>query len=332
MESDRMGHLLPALTQAKLDNQRDVVLNERRQNYENRPYGLASIATLASLFPPDHPYHWPTIGFPDDLRAASLADVRSFFERYYHPGNASLAMAGDVGVGEALDLARRYFEPIPAGPPVPPPGSVPARDAPVRIVLEDRVEMPRVYFAWPSDRAFGPDDAPLDLAAEILANGKTARLYRPLVYERRIATDVAAAQNSRELAGFFQIVATASPGSSLEAIEATAIEELRRLADTGPEDGELERVRTLAEASFVYRLQTVGGFGGISDQLNAYNTLCRDPGYFDRDLARYRDATPGDVRRVVSRLLGGPPVVALSVVPRGRPELALPGSVPLSVS
>src|SRR5512142_1296037 len=149
MESDRMGYLLPALTQAKFENQRDVVLNERRQNYENRPYGLAPMAILEALFPPDHSYHWPTIGVPDDLRAATLDEVHRFFAAYYHPGNASLALAGDIEPAAALDLARRYFGDIPPGPRV-----APVRPAPVslggetRVLLEDRVELPRVYMTW----------------------------------------------------------------------------------------------------------------------------------------------------------------------------------------
>ena len=178
MESDRMAHLLPALTPAKFDNQREVVLNERRQNYENRPYGLATMATVAALFPPDHPYSWLTIGSADDLRASTLDEARTFFETFYHPGNASLAIAGDIDVEEALDLVDAYFGDVPAGPDVGPVrSSEPQLAGPVRLLHEDRVELPRLYLAWHSPAMFAPGDAELDLIADVLTNGKNSRLY-----------------------------------------------------------------------------------------------------------------------------------------------------------
>ena len=325
MESDRMGHLLPALTAARFENQRDVVLNERRQNYENRPYGLATMATVAALYPSDHPYHWLTIGSPDDLRAASLDEVRAFFERYYHPGNASLAVAGDVSEVEALDLVDAYFGEIPAGPPVDAVRAEASLAAPVRLLLEDRVELPRLYLAWHSPAMFHPGDAELDLLADVLTNGKTSRLYHALVYTRRIATEVAAFQNSRELAGFFQVIATAAPGHTLGELERAIDEEIERLAGAGPDASELERSLTQAEAQFVYRLQTVGGFGGKSDQLNAYNVFLGEPGFFEQDLARYRAATTESLRDAARTTLGAPRVT-LSVVPHGLTDLAAAGS------
>jgi zinc protease len=333
MESDRMGFLLPALTEAKFTNQRDVVLNERRQNYENRPYGLAPMAMLAALFPPDHPYHWTTIGEIADLHAAKLDEVHQFFRTYYHPGNASLALAGDFDEQEAVDLARAYFEELPAGPhvnPVRPDGA--ALQADQRLLLEDRVELSRLYLAWLTPAIFAEGDADLDLAADILANGKTSRLYRRLVYDERIATDVSAAQNSRELVGFGQLAATAAPGHTLVEIEAAVTEEVARLAAEGPSDAEIERCQAQAEAQFMFRLQTVGGFGGKSDQLNAYNTFVGNPGFFDRDLARYHAVTRQSLQDAVRRHLDHNRRVALSIVPRGRPELALPGSQPAHVS
>jgi zinc protease len=334
MESDRMGYLLPALTEAKFRNQRDVVLNERRQNYENRPYGFASMAMVDALFPPDHPYHWLTIGSPADLMAASLDDVRGFFETYYHPGNASLALAGDVSARDAIALARGYFEPLPRGPelpgiPVPP---IPRRGADLRLLLEDRVELPRLYVGWHSPPLFAPGDAELDLAADILANGKTSRLYRALVYDRRVAIEVAASQNSRELGGFFQLIVTPAPGHSLETVERTVRDEVARLAADGPTRDELGRALAQAEAQFMYRLQTVGGFGGKSDQLNAYNVLLGEPAYFDRDLERYLATTPERLRRAAAEWLAPDERVIVSVVPAGRPELALPGSGPVVMS
>jgi len=333
MESDRMGFLLPALTPAKFANQRDVVLNERRQNYENRPYGLAPMAMLAALFPPDHPYHWTTIGEVADLLAVKLEDVQEFFRTYYHPANASLAIAGDFDPEDALALARAYFEPIPAGPDVAPVRpAVPEIATEQRLLLEDRVELPRLYMAWQSPAIFEAADAELDLAADLLANGKTSRLYERLVFKERVATDVSAAQNSREAGGFMQLAATAAPGRTLSEIEAVVSDEVARLASEGPSADELERCRVQAEAQFIFRLQTVGGFGGKSDQLNAYNTYVGDPGYFDRDLQRYRDVTGETIRSAVERHVDQPHRVLLSVVPRGRSDLGLADATPAVVS
>jgi zinc protease len=333
MESDRMGFLLPALTDAKFSNQRDVVLNERRQNYENRPYGLATMAMLAALFPADHPYHWTTIGEIADLHAAKIDEVRHFFSSYYHPANASLAIAGDIDAPRALELARAYFEDLEPGPtvdPVIPEAAV--LHGETRLVLEDRIELPRLYIAWLTPAMFADNDAELDLAADVLANGKTSRLYRRLVYEQRIATDVSAAQNSREIAGFVQVAATAAPGHTLAEIERAIVSEVEQLAADGPTDDEIERGRVQAEAQFVFRLQSIGGFGGKSDQLNAYNVFMRDPGYFDRDLARYQRVTKISLQDAVRRYLANTRRVALSVVPRGRAILGLSDSIPAQVS
>jgi zinc protease len=332
MESDRMGYLLPALTQAKFDNQRDVVLNERRQNYENRPYGLASMAILAALYPPDHPYHWTTIGEIADLNTARLEEAQAFYRRYYHPANASLAIAGDIDSTAALELAIAYFGDIEPGPVVEPVVADAALERDVRLLLEDRVELSRLHIAWLTPAMFAPFDAELDLAADVLANGKTSRLYRRLVFEERIATDVSAAQNSRELGGFLQLTATAAPGHRLAELERVVVEEIKRLETGGPTPDEMERGRVQAEAQFVFRLQTVGGFGGKSDQLNAYNVLVDDPAYFDRDLARYQSATARSLQDAVGRFLGKASRVTLSIVPRGRPDLAVPDSSQAVVS
>ncbi|HEX6465118.1 MAG TPA: pitrilysin family protein, partial [Vicinamibacterales bacterium] len=328
MESDRMGYLLPALTDAKFANQREVVLNERRQNYENRPYGLAGMAIVDALYPPSHPYHWLTIGAAEDIRAAHIDDVRAFFQRFYHPGNASLALAGNIDTRRGLQLAESYFAEIPGGS-RPEPVSVPQPGGPtddIRLVLEDRVELPRLYLAWHSPALFADGDAELDLVAEVLSGGKTSRLYRALVYEQRIATEVAASQNSRELGSFFQVVATAAPGRTLAEVERAITKEIGTVLDKGPTAGELDRCLAQAEAHFLFRLQTVGGFGGKSDQLNAYNTFLGDPGYFEQDLGRYRSATTSSLRASAVRYLQPSRRVMLSVVPRGRVALALPGS------
>ena len=332
MESDRMGYLLPALTPERFETQRDVVLNERRQNYENRPYGMALMALSEALFPPDHPYHWLTIGAADDLRAMQFEDVRAFFRTYYHPANASLALAGDVDSERAFALAEKYFGDIPGGErprPVEARASLPRE---VRIVLEDRVELPRVYMAWHSPAMFADGDAEADLLADLLANGKTSRLYRTLVYDKRMALDVSAYQHSREISSFFLLASTAAPGTSLTDITALIDERIQQVADDGPVDQEMERGLAQAEAHFMYRLQTVGGFGGKSDQLNAYNIFRGDPDFFAGDLERYRAATRESVRNAARKYLAFDRRVLLSIVPRGQAALALPGSEPVTVA
>jgi zinc protease len=332
MESDRMGYLLPALTMQKFETQREVVLNERRQNYENRPYGLATSAILAALFPPDHPYHWMTIGETADLKAATFDEVRDFFKIYYHPTNASLVVAGDIDTAQAIERVRAHFEEISPGPA---PSRLQPRaelEAERRLLLEDRIELPRLYMAWHSPAMFTDGDAEMDLLSDLFANGKVSRLYKSLVYERRIATEVMAFQNSRELAGFWQVVATAAPGHALEDLRLGIDEELTRLSDEGPTEDEMLRGHAQIEAQFVYRLQTLGGFGGKADQLNAYSVFVDDPGYFERDLARYANVTAGDLHRATRQYLRKDNRVALSVVPQGKLSLALPHSRPAVVS
>ena len=332
MESDRMGYLLPALTPERFETQRNVVLNERRQTYENRPYGLAMMAVMSELFPPEHPYHWMTIGSAEDLREMQFEDVRAFFRAYYHPSNASLVLAGDLEVERAFDLAEEYFGDLPGGTRPPVVTAAAALTAEHRIVLEDRVELPRVYLTYHSPAMFAAGDADLDLVGELLGNGKSSRLYRRLVYEERTAVDVSAHQNSRELGSFFLIAATAAPGRTLTEVVAMLDAELQHLATGGPTDAEMERVLAQAEAQFVYRLQTVGGFGGKSDQLNAYNVLKGDPGFFAHDLERYRAATSASIRETAREYLRPDRRLILSVVPRGQAALALPGSRPVSVA
>ena len=334
MESDRMAYLLPALSQEKFDNQRDVVLNERRQNYENRPYGLAGMALAEALYPPSHPYRWMTIGAPEDLRAAKLEGAHQFFRKYYHPGNASLTLAGDVDTDLAISLARKHFEDIEPGPasiPLNTDRAVVKSQGEIRLLIEDLVELPRLYLAWRTPALFLPGDAELDVLADILTNGKASRLYRKLVHDRRIVTDIAAAQDSRELSSFFQIVATAAPGHDLAEVERAVTDEVDYIVDAGPSTDDLERSMVQAESQFVYRLGTVGGFGGKSDQLNAYNVFLGDPGYFERDLMRYQDATISRIQEV-SSFLSRTERVVLSVVPKGCHQLAVADSRPVSVS
>ena len=230
-----------------------------------------------------------------------------------------------------VDLASAYFGDVPAGPRVGPVRRDAELAGPVRLLHEDRVELPRLYLAWHSPAMFAPGDAELDLIADLLSNGKNSRLYHSLVYTRRMATEVAAFQNSRELASFFQVIVTAAPGHTLAEIEQVVTEEIAALAADGPTESELERSLAQAEAQFVYRLQTVGGFGGKSDQLNAYTVFLDEPGYFDRDLARYQQTSVASLRDDVRRYLTTDRRVTLSVVPQGSTDLAIAGSEPAVV-
>jgi zinc protease len=317
VESDRMGFLLPTLTQEKLDNQREVVRNERRQNYEMRPYGLVWERLLASLWNPEFPYHWLPIGSHEDLQAATLDDVKEFFTRFYGPENAVLAIAGDVDAARARALAERWFGPIPGKAP-------PAHQAPEpvplaaerRVTMDDRVQLPRLYLAWQTPKAFAPGDAALDLVGQILADGKSARLVRRLVMEERIAQDVMAGQMSQALGSMFMVMATPKPGVGLDRLEREIDEEIARLAAAPPSDEELQRAKNKIEAGAIFGLEPVGGFGGRAATLAGYYLRTGDPGYLEEDLARYRRATAADVSDAARRFLRKDARVVLTVTPR----------------
>ena len=322
LEADRMGGLLPALTQSHLDAQRDVVKNERRQSYENRPYGLASETLLAALYPPTHPYNWPVIGSMADLSAATLDDVRAFFRTFYAPNNATIAVAGDTSVSRVRTAVEHYFADIPRGTPVSTPAAQPVvLQAERRLVLEDEVSLPRLYIAWHSPAAFADDDAALDTAGSIMAFGRASRLHRKLVYEQQIAQSVTAYQSASLLASTFRIVITARPDVPLARLEQAARAEIDAIATHGVTEEELERARNGIETTFVDALQNVGGFGGRADQLNMYLYHVGEPDYVARDLARYHSLTRDDVRAAVAAHLQRPAVI-LSVIPQGRHDLA----------
>ncbi len=316
IESDRMGWLLPTLDQAKLDNQRSVVRNERRQNYEMAPYGLAGDRLMANLWDPAFPYHWLTIGSHEDLERASLEDVREFFQAWYGPGNAVLAIAGDFEPAEAKRLVQKWFGPIPARNP-------PARTVPTplpitaekRVTMPDRVQLPRLFMAWQTPKLYAPGDAALDVLSDVLSGGKSGRLTARLEIKERIAQDVSAGQVSQAYASFFVVDATPKPGVSLERLEKAIDEELARLAATPPTAEEFERARNKIEAAAVFRLEPVGGFGGRAAALAHYYVRTGDPGYLERDLQRYRSLTPEDVSAAVRTFLRNDARVVLEVVP-----------------
>lgn len=322
LEADRMAGLLPAITPTQLEAQRDVVRNERRQSYENRPYGLASETLIAELYPTGHPYSWPVIGSMADIGAVTMEDVHAFFRTYYAPNNATIAVAGDAQVGRVRTLVEQYFADIPRGPAIrrnePPPATLVTER---RVVMEDNVTLPRLYMAWHSPAAFAAGDEALDVAASVLAGGRASRLYRSLVRERQVAQSVTAYQSSALLTSTFMVIITARPGISLDLLERAVRVELEAIASRGIERHELERARNGIETDFVDSLQTVGGFGGRADQLNLYLFHTGDPGYLTEDLRRYRLLDRADVRDAVAAHLMAPSVV-LSVVPRGRADLA----------
>ena len=317
LESDRMGYLLPAMTQEKLDNQRNVVKNERRQGLENQPYGKVEELLPALLYPADHPYSWSVIGSQEDLTRASREDVEEFFRMYYTPNNASLCIAGDFDPKTARALAEKYFAGIPAGPAINRLQTwIPKLNGEKRMTAEDRVSLPRIYIAWHTPAYYAAGDAELDILGSVLSQGKTSRLYKSLVYEKQIAQDVRAYQSSRELGSNFQIEVTAKPGRGLEEIEKAVEKELDALKDSGVTEAELTQAKNNFESNYVWRLENTGGFGGKADRLNEYNVLLGDPDRFQWDLDRHLNLTAADVVKVAREFLGRDRVV-LSILPSG---------------
>jgi zinc protease len=319
LEADRMGFLLPTLDQPKLDLQRDVVKNERRERVDNVPYGRSGEVLLAALFPAGHPYAWPIIGSMDDLSAASLEDVHAFFRRYYAPNNASLVIAGDFDADSARAWIHRYFADIPRGTPVTRRQTIPPvtlqRDT--FLILEDRVQLPRVYFTWHTVRAFHEDDAALDILADVLSVGNNSRLFNRLVYELQSAQTVSASQSSGLVDGWFTVMVHARPQNSPADLARIANEEIGRVAREGITERELQRAQNRLRSSFLNGLASVLG---KADQLNFYNYYAGTPDYVQQDAARYDRVTREDVQRVAARYLGASRVV-LTVVPEGQREM-----------
>jgi zinc protease len=320
VESDRMAHLLDAMTPQKVDGQRDVVKNERRQSYENAPYGKAYLALPSLLYPKGHPYSWTTIGSMEDLGAASYDDVVAFFKRYYVPNNASLVIAGDIDIARTRQLVEKWFSHIPRGPNVAPLVVPPVQlEGVKREALTDKVQLPKLHLAWHSPAQFTPGDAALDLVASILTNGRSSRLYRRLVYELQIAQSVEAYQASQALGSVFNIEVLARPGQSLEKVMAIVDEELETLRTTPVASSELARALTQVEADFYRAMERVGGFGGKANLLNGYYTNTGMPDFFDEDLSRYRALDPEDLQSAVRRFLPRDRRLELTVMPEDKP-------------
>jgi zinc protease len=316
LESDRMGYLLDTMTPQTVDAQRDVVKNERRQSYENRPYGMADVTLTEMLYPEGHPYHWPVIGYMPDLTAASYDDVVAFFKKYYSPANASLVVAGDINPAETRALVEKWFSDVKPGA-SPEPMTIPgvALSGVQKKTITDNVQIPRLYLAWLTARHLEPADAALDVVADVLAGGKNSRLYKRLVYDMQIAQSVSATQNSQALSSFFLIEATPRPGHSVDEIQKVIDEEVAKLQREPPSAHELERSFNQIEASFYNRMERVGGFGGKADQINAYYTNTGDPDWFNEDLSRYRALSPSDINAAALQFLPRDRRVELTVVP-----------------
>jgi zinc protease len=324
LESDRMGHMLPALTQEKLDNQRDVVKNERRQRVDNQPFGDWDERLQALVFPPDHPYHHSVIGSMADLDAATLEDVQEFFRTYYAPNNAVLTICGDFETGWVREMVERYFGPIPRGPAVPPLPGTP--DIPLLIgeeqrqVVEQEIALPRVYLAYRLPPYGDERFYAAEIASHTLAGGKASRLYRSLVREQRIAQDVAAfAFPIVTGASMLVLWATVAPGSSTEGVERALLDQLLALAEHGPTTTEVERALTSVESRHIFGLQQVGE---RADQLSMFTTLFDDPARINLELDRYRLVSPGDVRELAAEFLVAENRVVLTYVPPTRQEAA----------
>jgi len=323
LESDRMGWFLPAIDRTKLDNQREVVKNERRQAYENRPYGLAFETLLAEAYPEGHPYRHPTIGYMEDLDAAELADVEEFFRTYYGPGNATLVVCGDVDPRDAFDKVERWFGEIP--PREPPPEvevASPGEPGERRARITDEVQVPRVYLMHHAPPFRDPDFEAADVLSGVLADGKSSRLYHDLVYERRLAGEVSSFTWPIERVGMLLTVATARPGVGAQELESAVRENLERLRREGPDEEELEGARNRTRRSLVGQLNSVGQ---RADALAHAAVLKDRPQYVNEVFDRYREVDRETVRRLAGEVLVPERLTVVQVVPEaggGREEAA----------
>jgi zinc protease len=319
LEADRMRDLGPLIDQDKLGLQREVVRNERRQSIENRPYGVEELELPRLLWPEGHPYHHPVIGSHADLEAATVADVKQFFETWYDPSNASLVVAGDFDSRRAGALVDGWFAGTPShGKPVDPgaPGFTDQKTtltSVVRATVPDDVELAKVILAWQSPRHFGPGDAELDLVASVLSNGKASRLYKALVYEQKIAQSVSATQQSHALASEFVVEAMVRPGIDPSRVERAVLEQIAKVRAQEVTGEEVERAKNEYEMAFVDRLQGVPMRASL---LNMYQAELGDPGYVQRDLDRYRGATAADLLAYAKKVLLPDAVVVLTIAPR----------------
>jgi len=326
LESDRMGFLPDRLTASNLANQQDVVRNERRQSVENEPYGIVEEGAFHLLFPKGHPYYAEVIGSHEDIQAAKLEDVRAFFRQYYAPNNASLAVVGDVDPAKVKALIEKYFGPLKRGPELHKPNVTTAPiESERRAVITDTVELPKVYMAWITPSIFKPGDADATVAAAIMGEGRSSRLYKSLIYDQQIAQSVVVKQTSLILGSIFSIEVVARPGKTPEQIETAINAELDKFRTAGPDEKEVLRAQNGIETAIVNGLQRLGEFGGVADRLNMYEHYLGDPNYLSQDLARYRATTPQTVKGFATQYLQNAHRVVVYGIPG---EKKLPPEVP----
>ncbi|MBI9072569.1 MAG: insulinase family protein [Melioribacteraceae bacterium] len=301
LEADRMGFLLPSLTQEKLDNQKDVVMNERRQRYDNQPYGTAWETLFNTLYPKDHPYSWPTIGWMEDIEKFNLNDVSEFFKKYYAPNNASLVIGGNFETENAKNLVDKYFGSIPKG------NGLDKIDVPEFLLpktisnkVEDNVQLPRIYIGWHSAKFFHEDDAKLDILSDILSGSKNSRLYKKLVFDTQIAQDVSCFQYSGLIDGSFLLVATAKQENTVEEIKKIVFDEISNLITNGISTKELDRSKNSLKSSFIYSLQNLDS---MVNQINNYNCYLDEPNSFLADINRYNTITEEDIVKTAKKYL-----------------------------
>ena len=319
MESDRMGFLLDKLDEAKFVAQRDIVQNERRQGVDNQPYGRAFEIFTAAMYPDSNPYSWPVVGYMTDLQKATVDDVKAFFRLNYAPSNAALAVVGDFDPAQVKGWIAKYFGDLPKGAPLTRPRiTAPVLSGPTRLVYEDRVQVPRLYLAWPSVGDDHDDEPALQMLAQILTGPRTARLTKELVYDRQLATSANAFENNNENGGDFVVVLTPRPGHSLEELETTTDSVLERFKQEGPSVDELARAKAGLEFQFVSGLQSNLG---KAETLLSGLVFKGDAASYKADYARFKSITASDVKRVANRYLG-PGRVALSIVPTGKVDQA----------
>ena len=322
LEADRMEQLGQAMTQAKLDSQRDVVRNERREGYDNAPYGPANFLFWKMMFPSEHPYHHPVIGSHKDLIAATVKDVVEFFDTYYVPNNATLVVAGDFDSAKIKPMIRGLFESIPRGAEPPRRSPVPVGfDKSQLVTLTDKVQFPRTGFGWHTPAFYKPGDAEMDIAAFVLASGKSSRLHKRLVREEQLAIDVAAYQTSLRLGSTFQIEAYVKPDADLAQVEAIIDQEVARLGREGPTAEELKRARVEFETSALTDLESIRE---VADRLNHYDAYLGEPDSLHFDLGRYARATPADVAHAVRTYLPADRRLHVRVLPEAAPPEGLP--------
>lgn len=319
LESDRMGFLLDKLDIAKLNAQRDIVKNERRQSYDNQPYGRVSEIFSSAMYPKTHPYSWSVIGSMVDLSAASEEDVKAFFRVYYAPNNATIAIVGDFDPAQAKTWITKYFGDLPQGKAVERP-NVPLGklDANKRLVYEDRVQVPRLYIQWPTVGVKNNDDYALSVLGSIISGSRTARLTKALVYDTQVASNVSAFQNSSEDVGVFQVTVTPRPDHTLTELEDAVDQILQKFIAEGPTAEELQKAKSGLELGFIRGLESNLG---KANQLLDGAVFHGDPGHFSVDYEKYLAVTAADVKRVAAQYLGKSRIV-LSVVPKGKKDQA----------